>query len=182
MTSIRTNQAKNRVMKRQKVDHKDQSTLVAKSNQTHGDLNRKNRIPTLVSPSITPADQVIDEADLEPPEPDYAHLPARPFQTQSQLRNAAPIGSGVGRGKKHTIKETDLAPLKEQIDKANAARAFKERFSSGPRGKVVTVGQDGIARRQQRGTVDEEAAEDVDDIDQFLAELDMQGIHPSFTY
>jgi hypothetical protein len=148
----------------------------------HGDLNRKNQILTLVSPWVTPANQVIDEADLEPPEPDYAHLPARPFQTEGQLRNAAPIGSGGGRGKKHTIKQTDLAPLKEQIDKANAARAFKDRFSSAPRGKVVTVGQDGIARRQQREKVDEEVAEDVDDIDQFLAELDMQGIHPSITY
>jgi hypothetical protein len=145
----------------------------------HGDLNPKNQIHTLVFPSLTQLIIVIDEADLEPPEPDYAHLPARQFQTKSQLRNTVQNSSGVGRGKKHTIKETELAPLKEQIDKANAARAFKERFSSGPRGNVVTVGQDGVARRQQRGPVEEEADEDFDDIDKFLAELDMQDGIPS---
>ena len=148
----------------------------------HGDSNPKNQIHTLVFRSLTQLIIVIDEADLEPPEPDYAHLPARQFQTKSHLRNTVQNSSGAGRRKKHTMKETELAPLKEQIDKANAARAFKERFSSGPRGNVVTVGQDGVARRQQRGPVEEEADEDVDDIDKFLAELDMQDGIPGSSY
>ena len=138
--------------------------------------------PYLRIPRLTHLIKVIDEADLEPPEPDYAHLPARQFQTKSQLKNTLQTPLGVGRGKKHTIKETELAPLKEQIDKANAARAFKERFSSGPRGNVVTVGQDGVARRQQKAAVQEEPDEDVDDIDKFLAELDMQQGIPGSCY
>jgi hypothetical protein len=118
--------------------------------------------------------KVVDESALEPPEPDYARLPARPFETKQSHRNAAQSSSGVGRGKKMIIKEKELAPLKEQIDKANAARAFKERFSSGQKGNVVTVGEDGIARRQRREKPEEDLDDEIDDIDSFLAELDMQ--------
>jgi len=109
---------------------------------------------------------------LEPPEPDYAHLPARPFQTKKPVPNANQ-SSGIGRGKKQSIKESELAPLKAQIDKANAARAFKERFAAGQKGNVLTVGEDGIARRERREKPEEEVAE-LDDIDSFLAELDLQ--------
>jgi len=116
---------------------------------------------------------------LEPPEPDYAHLPARPFQTQKQVPNVNQI-SGVGRGKKQVIKETDLAPLKAQIAKANAARAFKERFAVGQKGNVLTVGEDGVARRQRREKPEEEDEDDdLDDIDSFLAELDMKKGSPN---
>lgn len=66
-----------------------------------------------------------------------------------------------------------MAPLKAQIDKANAARAFKERFAAGQKGNVLTVGEDGIARRERREKPEEEVAE-LDDIDSFLAELDLQ--------
>jgi hypothetical protein len=66
-----------------------------------------------------------------------------------------------------------LAPLKAQIEKANNARAFKERFSSGQKGNVLTVGTDGIARRQKREKVEQEGDDEIDDIDDFLAELDM---------
>lgn len=117
--------------------------------------------------------QVINEEDLEPPEPDYAHLPARPFEMRqkNQIVNQT---SGVGRGKKQLIKETELAPLKAQIDKANAARAFKERFSVGQRGNVLRVDEDGVARRQTKAKPEEEEDDDIDDIDRFLAELDMK--------
>jgi len=117
--------------------------------------------------------QVINEEDLEPPEPDYAHLPARPFEMRqkNQIVNQT---SGVGRGKKQLIKETELAPLKAQIDKANAARAFKERFSVGQRGNVLRVDEDGVARRQTKAKSEEEEDDDIDDIDSFLAELDMK--------
>jgi hypothetical protein len=111
---------------------------------------------------------VIEEESLEPPEPDYAHLPSRPFQT------TRPVQSGGGRGKKLTIKEGELASLKEQIEKANAARAFKERFSTGQRGNVVTVGEDGVVRRLQREKPEEQFDDEIDNIDTFLAELDMQ--------
>lgn len=66
-----------------------------------------------------------------------------------------------------------MAPLKAQIDKANNARAFKERFSSGQKGNVVTVGEDGIARRQKKEKSELEEDDEIDDIDSFLAELDM---------
>jgi hypothetical protein len=66
-----------------------------------------------------------------------------------------------------------LAPLKAQIEKANNARAFKERFSSGQKGNVLTVGTDGVARRQKREKVELEEDDEIDDIDDFLAELDM---------
>ena len=72
-----------------------------------------------------------------------------------------------------TIKETELAPLKAQIEKANAARAFKERFGSGQKANILSIGEDGIARRQQRVKSDEEVDDEIDDIDCFLAELDM---------
>ena len=118
--------------------------------------------------------EVINEEDLEPPEPDYAHLPARPFQTKKTVQNPNQL-SGSGRGKKQSIKETELAPLKAQIDKANAARAFKERFAVGQKGNVLTVGEDGVARRQSRERPEEaEVDDEVDDIDSFLAELDLQ--------
>lgn len=109
---------------------------------------------------------------MEPPEPDYAHLPARPFQTKKPVPNANQ-SSGIGRGKKQSIKESELAPLKARIDKANAARAFKERFAGGQKGNVLTVGEDGIARRERREKPEEEV-DDLDDIDSFLAELDLQ--------
>ena len=110
---------------------------------------------------------VIDESALEPPEPDYAHLPARPFEPTKPPR---PQG-----GKKNlSIKESELAPLKAQIDKANAARAFKERFSSGQKGNVVII-EDGVARRQVTRKEEEEDQDDnVDDIDTFLSELDVR--------
>lgn len=66
-----------------------------------------------------------------------------------------------------------MAPLKAQIDKANAARAFKERFDVGQKGNVLTVGEDGVARRQRRERPEEEVDDELDDIDSFLAELDM---------
>jgi hypothetical protein len=117
---------------------------------------------------------VINEEDLEPPEPDYAHLPARPFEARKQGQSVNQI-SGIGRGKKQqSIKETELAPLKAQIDKANAARAFKERFSVGHRGNVLRVDEDGVARRQIKERLEEEEEEDIDDIDRFLAELDIK--------
>ena len=75
------------------------------------------------------------------------------------------------------LKETELAPLKAQIDKANAARAFKERFSSSKtRGKVLLIGEDGVARRPPRVDKEEEEEDsDIDNIDTFLAELDIKG-------
>lgn len=112
---------------------------------------------------------MIDEEAFEPPEPDYAHLPARSFQTKPQTR---PAPSGSGRSKKLTIKESELAPMKANIDKANAAREFKDRFSL-RENKVLTVGDDGIARRQRRQVDDEDVDDDIGDIDSFLAELDM---------
>src|SRR5437762_4104706 len=115
--------------------------------------------------------QVIDESALEPPEPDYVHLPARPFETKKQLQIVGQSSGVVGRAKKLTIKETEIAPLKAQIEKANAARAFKERFGSKQKGNVLSIGQDGIARRQQRVKSNEEVDDEIDDIDSFLAEL-----------
>ena len=117
--------------------------------------------------------QVIDESALEPPEPDYVHLPARPFETKKQLQIVGQSSGVVGRAKKLTIKETEIAPLKAQIEKANAARAFKERFGSKQKGNVLSIGQDGIARRQQRVKSNEEVDDEIDDIDSFLAELDI---------
>jgi len=118
---------------------------------------------------ITPLITVIDESALEPPEPDYAHLPARPFEPTKPHRPQV--------GKKNiSIKESELAPLKAQIDKANAARAFKERFASGQKGNVVII-EDGVARRQVTRKEEEEEGDqddDVDDIDTFLSELDMR--------
>ena len=130
--------------------------------------------PYLGKHSLSGANSVINEEALEPPEPDYAHLPARPFQTRRQLQNIGQQSTGAGRGKKHTISEKELAPLKSQIDKANAARAFKERFGSTPKGNVITVGEDGVARRQHKEKVDDESDEGLEDIDTFLAELDMK--------
>ena len=120
------------------------------------------------STPVTQLIKVIDEASLEPLEPDYAHLPARPFQTNKQTQ------SSVGRRKDLTIKESELTPLKAQIDKANAARAFKERFSSQQKGSVLTVGEDGTVRRQRRDKNEEEVDDEIGDIDTFLAELDMR--------
>jgi hypothetical protein len=122
--------------------------------------------------------EVIDETALEPPEPDYAHLPARPFETKKQPKNAKPSFTGAGHGKQYTIKEKELVPLKARIDKANAARAFKERFAPTQRGNVLTIGEDGIARRQRRENPDEEVDDEIDEIDTFLAELDMKGTSP----
>ena len=123
---------------------------------------------------------VIDQEEaLAPPEPDYAHMRARPFETK--LATTIPSqssGNGVGRGvKKLTLRETELAPLKAQIDKANAARAFKERFSSSKTGgNILLIGQDGVARRPRRVDEDkEEQDSEIDDIDTFLAELDLKG-------
>ena len=110
---------------------------------------------------------VIDESALEPPEPDYAHLPARPFEPTKTPR-------AQGGKKNLSIKESELAPLKAQIDKANSARAFKERFSSGQKGNVVII-EDGVARRQvTRKEEEEDQDDDVDDIDTFLSELDIR--------
>jgi hypothetical protein len=108
-------------------------------------------------------------------------MQARPFETNPTLNNLSQPSAGVGRGKKLRLKETELAPLKAQIDKANAARAFKERFSSSQTAKVLTIGDDGIARRQRKAKDDEELEDDseVDDIDNFLAELDMKGRLPA---
>ena len=110
---------------------------------------------------------VIDESALELPTPDYAHIPARPFEPTKQPRSHG--------GKKNlTIKESELAPLKARIDKANAARAFKERFSSGRRGNVVII-EDGVARKQTRPKEEDNVDEDeFDDIDRFLNELDIR--------
>ena len=75
------------------------------------------------------------------------------------------------------MKETELQPLKEQIEKANAARAFKERFSVGEkRGNVIRVAEDGrVVKEGTRGLEEDEEDEDeVDDIDKFLAELDLK--------
>lgn len=130
--------------------------------------------PYLGIPLSSTSNAVIDEEALLPPEPDYAHLPARPFQTKRQLQNAGQPSTGAGRGKKHTITEKELAPLKSQIDKANAARAFKDRFGSTQTGNVLTVGADGIARRQQKEKVEDESDGDFEDIDSFLAELDLK--------
>ena len=110
---------------------------------------------------------VIDESALEPPEPDYAHLHARPFEPNKPPRPH-------GGKKNHTIKESELAPLKAQIDKANAARAFKERFSSGQKGNVVIVDEEGTARKLQRPKQEDDVDDEVDDIDNFLNELDMR--------
>ena len=44
--------------------------------------------------------QVIDESALEPPEPDYAHLPARPFETKKQLQIVGQSSGVVGRGQR----------------------------------------------------------------------------------
>lgn len=124
------------------------------------------------STPVTQLIKVIDEASLEPPEPDYAHLAARPFQTNKQTR------SSVGRSKNLTIKESELTSLKAQIDKANAARAFKERFSSQQKGSVLTVGEDGTVRRQRRDKNEAEVDDEIGDIDTFLAELDMRNGNP----
>jgi hypothetical protein len=67
-----------------------------------------------------------------------------------------------------------LAPLKAQIEKANAARAFKERLSSRQQGNVLTIGEGGVARRQRKEKPEEEEEDEIDDIDNFLAELDMK--------
>jgi hypothetical protein len=100
-------------------------------------------------------------------------MQARPFQTKPP--SVQPTTS-LGRGKKLTMKETDLAPLKSRIEKANAARAFKDRFSTSSTAKVLTIGEDGIARRQRKEKEDgEEQDSEIDDIDSFLAELDMKG-------
>src|SRR5947207_4555567 len=167
----------NPVMKRKKLKKRGQNMLVAKSNQMPGVSNQKNQILIWVITSDNlPLMQVIDESALEsiePPEPDYAHLPARPFETKKQLQNVGLSSGGVGRGKKLTIKETEIAPLKAQIDKSDAARAYKERFGSGQKGNVLRIGQDGIARRQQKVKSNEEVDNEIDDIDSFLAELDM---------
>jgi len=75
------------------------------------------------------------------------------------------------------MKENELQPLKEQIDKANAARAFKERFSVGQkRGNVIRVGEDGrVVKEGKMGLEeDEEDDDEVEDIDKFLAELDLK--------
>ena len=121
---------------------------------------------TSLSKSI-PLIAVIDESALEPPEPDYAHLPARPFEPAKPPRLQ-------GRKKNLSIKESDLAPLKAQIDKANAARAFKERFSSGQKGNVLIIDEEGTARKLQRSKEEEDVDDEIDDIDTFLNELDMQ--------
>jgi hypothetical protein len=74
------------------------------------------------------------------------------------------------------MKETELAPLKSRIEKANAARAFKDRFSTSSAPKVLTIGEDGVARRPRKEKEDgEERDSGIDDIDSFLAELDMKG-------
>lgn len=122
--------------------------------------------------------EVIDDAALEPPEPDYAHLPARPFEVRRH-NNTAQTSATAGRGKKLTVKEKELAPLKAQMEKANAARAFKERFSSTQKGNILTIGEDGVARRQTKEKHEEEVDDEVDDIDTFLAELDMRKGIPS---
>jgi len=75
------------------------------------------------------------------------------------------------------MKENELQPLKEQIDKANAARAFKERFSVGQkRGNVIRVGEDGrVVKEGKMGLEeDEEDDDELEDIDKFLAELDLK--------
>jgi hypothetical protein len=78
------------------------------------------------------------------------------------------------------MKETELAPLKSRIEKANAARAFKDRFSTLSTAKVLTIGDDGVARRQKKEKEDgEERDAEIDDIDSFLAELDMKGEIPA---
>jgi len=106
-------------------------------------------------------------------------MQARPFETKLAATIPSHASRGaVGRGvKKLTLRETELAPLKAQIDKANAARAFKERFSSSNTGgNVLLIGEDGVARRPRKVDEDtEEQDSDTNDIDTFLAELDLKG-------
>jgi hypothetical protein len=163
----------NPARKRKKVEESGQNILAAKSNRIPGVLNQKNQILTWVT-TLWKAwlIQVIDESALEPPEPDYARLPARPFETEKQVSHSGQ-SAAINRGKKLIIKESELAPLKAQIKKADAARAFKERFGSGQKANVLSIGEDGIARRQQRVKPEEEVDDEIDDIDSFLAELDM---------
>ena len=99
-------------------------------------------------------------------------MQARPFDPKLPSTQPPP---SVGKGKKLTIKETELAPLKSRIEKANAARAFKDRFSTSSTVKVLTIGEDGVARRQHKEKEDrDERGSEIDDIDSFLAELDMK--------
>ena len=51
--------------------------------------------------------------------------------------------------------------------------AFKERFSGGKRANVITVGENGIVRRQTKEKPEQEIVGEIDDVDAFLAELDM---------
>lgn len=64
--------------------------------------------------------------------------------------------------------------MKAQIDKANAAREFKERFGSTQKGNVLTVGEDGIARRRRIDQHSDQSDGGLEDIDTFLAELDQK--------
>ena len=87
----------NPAMKRRKSEERGRNILVEKSNQMPGVSNLKNQIHTwVISPLKRVANsKVIDETALEPPEPDYAHLPARPFETKKQLSNAAQSSAGT---------------------------------------------------------------------------------------
>lgn len=62
--------------------------------------------------------------------------------------------------------------MKAQIDKANAARAFKDRFSEHT-ANIVRIDEEGIAKRLKKKVEDHDEEDEIDDIDDFLAELDM---------
>jgi hypothetical protein len=124
--------------------------------------------PHIGIPSSVPTNKVIDESMFEPPEPDYAHLPAREFGTKPRQGTL----TKAPHRKKYTVKESELAPMRAQIEKANAARAFKDRFSNHT-ANIVRISEDGTARRQLKKAQEKAEEDEIDDIDDFLAELDM---------
>jgi hypothetical protein len=158
-----------------------QNTRDEKSSPIHGGSKLTSLLTRIsVFPLYIHAKSVIDEEAFEPPAPDYAHLPARQFQPRT--RTGAP--STAPNRKKLTIKESELAPMKVQIDKANAARAFKDRFSSGHTANVLRIDEGGVARRQKKSASEEDMEDEIDDIDSFLAELDVNasnGVEQSST-
>ncbi|GAO46098.1 hypothetical protein G7K_0338-t2 [Saitoella complicata NRRL Y-17804] len=121
-------------------------------------------------------DPRLEPEELEP-EPDYAHLPARELNLVNSEEGPCVHSDddhedipGLPKAKRKPkvlyVKREDYAELRSNIDKANAARAFKERYGAKPT----------LARTRAKTTADGyekgEGAE-VEDIDAFLKGLDV---------
>ncbi|BFZ61409.1 hypothetical protein YB2330_002474 [Saitoella coloradoensis] len=116
------------------------------------------------------------EEELEP-EPDYAHLSARELNlvnredepsvhSDDDHEDIPGLPKAKRKPKVQYVKREDYAELQSNIDKANAARAFKERYGAKPT----------LAKPRAKTTADryancEEA--EVEDIDAFLEGLDV---------